>query len=210
MRITEFLLKNRYKKYIHIKVLSFHIWRKILNLRIVDYIRYGGFRNIKNNIALSYDLMKNSADEVWGNNGSSILTYNSNYWSVEFLFLDRNELVTDQIELYPESIYNSSSLLVEETEVNYSENFVTLFEKNMISECYSVHDELIIFLANGTNVHFNKSNNISDFVIRKIIPKHELTKQNRKLISEIMDTFYLSRGVYDENKKKAWQPARKT
>lgn len=164
---------------------------EIINFRIIDYIRYGGFRNIKKNIALSFDVMKNCADEVWDNNSSSILTYNSNYWSVEFLFLDRNELVTDQIELYAESIYNSSSLIVEKTEVNYLENFVTLFEKNMISECYSVHDELIIFLANGTNVYFNKSNIISDFVIRKIIPKHELTKQNRKLISEIMDLVHL-------------------
>jgi ribonucleotide monophosphatase NagD (HAD superfamily) len=33
--------------------------------------------------------------------------------------------------------------------VNYLENFVTLFEKNMISECYIDHGKLVIFLTNG-------------------------------------------------------------
>lgn len=160
---------------------------KLISFKIIDYIRQGGFFGIQKNFEIVFDEIKNNADEIFINKNSAILTYNKVYWSLEFIFLDK-QYIADQIEIYIESIYSSLKKIKNETEVNYLQAFIPTIN-HLILNAFWDDSEVVLFLENGINIHFNKSKLSDDFIIRKIIPYSRYTKTNRELISSFMHPY---------------------
>lgn len=156
-----------------------------LKFRIVDYISKGGISGL-----LNYPEIKNAllptADEYWKDGENTVYTFDFDYYSIDLITGKNNNLLSDQLEFYIESVYAShiddKDWIINNTEINFLDQFLEeLVDREFIEEVLTDGEEVVFFLNNGINIHFTKYLE-STFLIKKIISNNYLTSQNRELI----------------------------
>lgn len=157
-----------------------------LKFRIIDYISKGGISGLLNYPKIKNELLP-TANEHWNDGENTIHTFDFVYYSVELITDKTANLITDQLEFYIESVYGDhlqhKSWIVEHTEINFLDVFLPeIRNSSLIKNAYSDGEEIVFFLHNGMNIHFNKY--MESYLIKKIVSNNYLTHLNRELIEK--------------------------
>lgn len=150
---------------------------------VIEYIRLGGFKNIAPYSAFTktdfYQLI--TENEIWETEHCTVFRVSSNCWIDTYITFDmQGEYISDTMEISIEILWKPLQKIPKEYLYRYSEKSLYLLDDDIIKEVFD-DNERVIFLKNGTDLHFLKSNMIDDYLLVKVVSNSKYREAIKKI-----------------------------
>lgn len=150
---------------------------------VISYIRLGGFKNISPYSTYTKEDFYQLAtdDEIWETGHSTIFTVSSNRWVDAYITFDmQGGYISDTMEISMNVLLQPLTNIPKEYLYRYSEKYLYLSGDDILEEMLD-NDECVIFLKNGTDLHFLKNETINDYFLVKILSNSKYREVTKKL-----------------------------
>ncbi len=159
-----------------------------------DYISKGGFASLFSRSEIGFDEVARIEDEHWKDENGAIISIFSEYWQIDFNFDAEENYTGESLKFFIPSTFQSGkdfvSQVIRETSIHFlSELSKQLSAQNLLngSEAFSDADEVVVFLANGMNMHFAKLPGSDDFIIQIITSPGFASDATRGLVRKTLN-----------------------